>query len=114
MTLGLSATRLRAQEGIYYQRGVRPPGFYSLLLLDKPRRSTDDDVRDLLARLWSLYSSLKLGKVPDLDGAVVPGGNLKVLIGFGPRTIARSHRPGLSVLDEHGWTNSQFSVPWDA
>jgi Dyp-type peroxidase family len=77
------ADSLTPQEGIYYQRGVRPPGFFVLLLLGTTENQSAASARKLLARLWKLYRQLKDGLVPDLPGVRVPSGNLAVLLGFG-------------------------------
>jgi deferrochelatase/peroxidase EfeB len=88
------AERLRPQQGIYYASGVRPPGFYSLLLLEKNGNPPPGAVPDLVARLWKLYEGLTSGLIPDLWPVTVPSGNLQVLIGYGS--------PVVDVYDDDG------------
>src|SRR5829696_2210192 len=99
------------QEGIYYERGVRPPAFYMLLLLDTPGQMDVERVQAFLADLWKLYRTLKRGMVPDLAPTVVPSGNLGVLIGFGHRALeAGVVKPPPAA---HGWGWYRFADPED-
>jgi Dyp-type peroxidase family len=73
------------QEGIYYQKGASPPGFFTVLLLHAPENQTASSVNTLLEKLWQLYMQLKDGSVPELPGVQVDKDKrkLKVLLGFG-------------------------------
>jgi deferrochelatase/peroxidase EfeB len=98
-----------AQEGIFYQRGVKPPDFYMLLLLDVSAGADPGAVREFLGQLWKLYRKLKRGIVPDLVPATVPGGGLRVLFGFGKQALTSgiTHPPPA----DHGWKDYQFRKP---
>src|SRR5262245_11733852 len=74
---------LRAQQGIYYQSGIRPPGFYSLVLLSIQYNAHPNAASATLEGLWKLWNNLSNGMVQALRPTVVPAGNLGVLVGFG-------------------------------
>jgi deferrochelatase/peroxidase EfeB len=82
------------QEGIHWQRGETPPGFFAIIFLGATHdHVTVDDAADTVARLWEMYQGLKHGMVRDLPGVPVPDGNLKVLLGIGPKAFTLEGRP---------------------
>jgi deferrochelatase/peroxidase EfeB len=87
-------TRRELQEGIYFRRRAKPPGFFTLVLLRATDGATAGEVADSLALLWKCYRGLQKGKVPDLRGTPpVPAGDLKVLLGLGTRAFTLPERP---------------------
>ncbi|HVN61903.1 MAG TPA: hypothetical protein VMT59_11595 [Gaiellaceae bacterium] len=89
---GLTSRQL--QDGIYFRRHAKPPGFFTLALLRATDGATGADVADSLALLWKCYRGLKQGKVADLRGTpAVPAGKLEVLLGLGSRAFSLAERP---------------------
>jgi deferrochelatase/peroxidase EfeB len=82
----LKASAPPLQEGIYWDRGQRPPGFFALLLLHAVAPDASS-VSNLLGKLWDRYQELKQGLVDDLPGVRVPAGDLAVLLGFGAKAF---------------------------
>ena len=92
------------QEGIYYDRRVRPGRFFGIMFLRAIGARSAHSAGARLAALWGLYQELKLGAVPDLAPQLVPveHDNLTVLVGYGPNAFGLKDaiRPRPSGLDD--------------
>lgn len=75
------------QDGIYYAPGKRPGDFFGILFFRIRHGSRARTVGAELAELWPMWQELREGRIRDLPEARVPGGELTVLIGYGPRTF---------------------------
>ena len=71
------------QEGIYYQRGTKPPFNFGIMFLRVSEGVNATTVANTLEQLWKMYQELKQGIVRDLPDITVPPGNLNVTIGYG-------------------------------
>lgn len=71
------------QEGIYHAPGRRPGRHFALLFLRVVAGVDAAGAAAALGDLWGMYQGLKAGRVRDLEGAVVPAGDMTVLLGFG-------------------------------
>jgi len=90
----------RLQEGIYWQSGATPPDHLRLLFLNFPKSTSVSEAHRSLSKIWTLYESLKVGKIsdlkmerPDEPDFSVPHGNLRAMIGFGVRLFDRRSHP---------------------
>ncbi|MFD3758074.1 Dyp-type peroxidase [Streptomyces sp. NPDC058622] len=75
------------QAGIYHGPGRRPPAHFALVFLradpEADARAVDGALRAVNAMLHDLAD----GRVAELPGHPVPGGNLEFLLGFGPKAF---------------------------
>lgn len=85
----------RFQEGLFHRPGQRPGPCFTILFLRAAQGATARQVGGVLAELWGLYQRLKEGRVADLEPERVPGSNLSVLVGYGPRAfkLPEAERP---------------------
>jgi deferrochelatase/peroxidase EfeB len=77
----------RFQEGLFHGPGQHPGPFFTLLSLRAAPGASARQVGAGLAELWGRYQLLKQGLVQDLAPEKVPGGNLSVLVGYGPKSF---------------------------
>jgi deferrochelatase/peroxidase EfeB len=77
----------RFQEGLFHRSGQRPGPCFTLLFLRAAPGATARQVGGAFAELWGRYQRLKEGRLPDLEPATVPPGNLSVLVGYGLRAF---------------------------
>jgi deferrochelatase/peroxidase EfeB len=76
------------QEGIYHAPGRRPGRHFALLFLRASPAAGAAGAADALGDLWAMYQALKAGRVRDLEGVTVPGGDMTVLLGYGRNAFA--------------------------
>jgi deferrochelatase/peroxidase EfeB len=98
------------QEGIYFQHGQTPAGFFTIVMLEVPDEATARQAAGALAGLWQLYQQLKQGMVRDLPGVEVPTGDLQVMLGFGRKAFELRGRRG-AVHAPAAVTDDDFLAP---
>ena len=98
------------QDGIYYDRTAG--GSFVIVSLKVTNGTTTSDLGQVLSGLWNMFHELKKGIVLDLD--VHPkhrhGGNLTVLLGFGPKMFDGSIK-GLRRAKPKEISNNLFLQP---
>jgi len=102
----------RIQEGINWNEGSKPRGYFKLLFL-KPRHGIETAyLKVVLEKMWQMLQDLKSGVVRDLgaEHTIDPEG-LQCLIGFGHRLFDRE---GITRPMPHGLAgNWRFLSPND-
>lgn len=78
------------QQGIYWDNGQRPPRHFAVAFLRASEDANALDVGNVLVTLTQLWRGLAAGRVPDLQGADIPAGNLAWLIGYGRKAFGLS------------------------
>ncbi|WP_327412359.1 Dyp-type peroxidase [Streptomyces sp. NBC_01233] len=75
------------QDGIYHAKGCRPPGHLALVFLRANPGADAPAVDGALREVTALLRGLAEGRVAELPGHPVPTGELKFLLGFGPKAF---------------------------
>lgn len=113
------------QDGIYHAPGIHPAPNFCLACVQPEPGTKAKELHHALSTLWSVYRSLKRGRVADLPGHPVPTGELTTLIGY---STALFETPGLkreipedleewghfSGPDEHDHITFNSGIPWAA
>lgn len=89
------------QDGIYHAPGQRPGRFFAIAFFRFPHGIGARPVGEALGELWTMWQGLREGHIRDLPEAPVEGGDLTVLLGYGPGTftlegVTRSRPEGLA------------------
>lgn len=74
-------------RGIYWDKGQTPPRCHAVAILRADQNATAAEIDKALAALARLWSQLRVGAMPTLQGATVPASAFEWLLGYGRKAF---------------------------